>query len=53
MSDAQKPVREEEKQEISEKDMESVSGGVTEGGCIRPILTVPTMPLMPTIDTNI
>jgi hypothetical protein len=50
MSDTEKKVRDDEKQEISDEAMESVSGGVIEGGCIRPILTVPTMP---TIDINI
>jgi bacteriocin-like protein len=50
MSDTEKKVREDEKQEISEKDMESVSGGITEGGCIRPIIKVPTIP---TISTTI
>jgi bacteriocin-like protein len=49
MADNEKQVRDDEKQEISEKDMESVSGGVREGGCIPPIFEpfepVPTFPV--------
>jgi len=52
MSDTEKKVREDESQEISEKDMESVSGGVIEGGCIPPIIRVPTLPTFPTTDTT-
>jgi bacteriocin-like protein len=46
MADNEKQARENENQEISEKDMESVSGGVREGGCIPPILQpTPTFPV--------
>ena len=52
MSDTEKQVRDEEQQEIAEQDMESVSGGVIEGGCViyPPILTRPTLP---TFDQNL
>jgi hypothetical protein len=42
MSDTEKKVRDDEKQEISDEQMESVSGGVIEGGCIPPIIKLPT-----------
>jgi hypothetical protein len=51
MSDTEKKVREDENQEISEKDMESVSGGVIEGGCViyPPIIKRPTIPTTTTL----
>ena len=44
MSDTEKQVREEEK-EITEEGMESVSGGIVEGGCIiyPPIIKLPIL----------
>ncbi|HEU4455982.1 MAG TPA: hypothetical protein VFR81_23150 [Longimicrobium sp.] len=48
MSDTEKQVRDDE-QEISDEAAESVSGGITEGGCViyppiikKPILTTTT-----------
>jgi len=46
MADNEKQARSDENQEIGEKDMESVSGGIIEGGCIPPIFEpTPTFPV--------
>ncbi len=43
MADNEKQAR-DDRQEISDKDLESVSGGEIDGGCIPPFEPTPTFP---------